>query len=137
MNAYLQGTCVLGAHYALGDMGTGGAPSVVTDEEYGPLSPEQLSRVGRPLTAAEQKAVNDWIAENLKKQEAAKKTAAKKTASPSAPWGFPQAPAVVPKIEAGWWGQPLWDGAPVKRWQGAIAGGGGALIVIGFLMMRR
>ena len=52
----------------LGDMGTGGAPSVITPgEEYGPLSPEQLSRLGRPLTAAEQKAVNDWHAENARK----------------------------------------------------------------------
>lgn len=52
-----------------GDMGTGGAPSV--SEEYGPVSPAQLAQLNRKLTAAEQKAVDDWQASQSVAMQAA------------------------------------------------------------------
>jgi hypothetical protein len=37
----------------------------------------------------------------------------------------------------GFWGQPLWNGAPINRWQGAATGAGLALAVTGFIMVVR
>ena len=41
------------------------------------------------------------------------------------------------KSATSFWGQALWAEAPVKRWQGAVAGAGLLAIVGGFLMARR
>jgi hypothetical protein len=46
----------------------------------------------------------------------------------------PQAPArggVVASVDQGFWMQPLWTGAPVRRWQGAIGGVGAFAILLG------
>lgn len=59
---------------ALGEFGTGGAPSVTdyaADGSYGPLSPEDLSKLDRALTPVEQKAVDDWQNADADKQLAA------------------------------------------------------------------
>lgn len=32
------------------------------------------------------------------------------------------AAAAQPQDDGGFWAQPLWGGAPVKRWHGAVAG---------------
>ncbi len=37
----------------------------------------------------------------------------------------------------GWWSTPLWSGAPVKRWQGAVGVGAGIAVVSGLIMMAR
>jgi hypothetical protein len=37
----------------------------------------------------------------------------------------------------GWWSTPLWAGAPVKRWQGAVGVGAGIAVVSGLIMMAR
>jgi hypothetical protein len=57
MRAHVIGMAVLG------DMGTGSAPSVTdypASGEYGPLSPEQLSKLPRDLTPTEKAAVAEW-----------------------------------------------------------------------------
>lgn len=67
---YLIGLCVLG------DAGTGGAPSLPVDTsyaDYGPFTPEQLSKLDRALTPAEQRAVDKWQSAQADAQLAAER----------------------------------------------------------------
>lgn len=63
-----------------GDMGTGGAPSLPVDyvpppeADYGPVSPEQLAKLARPLNKEEQKAADEWKAKQTKKPAALQQT---------------------------------------------------------------
>jgi peptidoglycan hydrolase-like protein with peptidoglycan-binding domain len=42
-----------------------------------------------------------------------------------------------PGAAASWWSQPLWDGAPIKRWQAGVGVGAGAALIFGLLRIRR
>ena len=48
-------------------------PASDYDASYGPLSPEQLAKLDRALTPAEQKAVEDWQASQSDAQLAAER----------------------------------------------------------------
>jgi peptidoglycan hydrolase-like protein with peptidoglycan-binding domain len=51
---------------------------------------------------------------------------------PGAPGSVP-----VPSLAPTFWSQPLWAGAPVKRWQGAVGAAAAAALAVGFAMVRR
>lgn len=138
--------------YLLGDVGTGGAPSVDL-QEYGPLSPEQLSKLDRVLTAAEQKAVSDWQSQQAEAQLAAERAKGgprSETVSVTAKGATiraPQSPrprmaqaGLVPVSAAGalgFWSQPLWEGSQTKRWQGAAIGAAVVAIALGATLLVR
>ncbi len=52
-----------------------------------------------------------------------------------------QVQAVAQKVTAavapGWWGTPLWAGAPVKRWQGVVGGGAAIAVGLGLALVAR
>lgn len=47
------------------------------------------------------------------------------------------APAQAAGASLSFWNQPLWDGAPLKRWQGAVGVAGGAAMMIGLWQLAK
>lgn len=116
MSAYLLGCDIIG------DMGTGGAPSLpVKQVYYGPESPMDLKAkqaAGIALNVAEKKGVADWdkaVAEALR------------TSKPIPP------PTVVVDKEPSFLFRPVFGG--LKVWQVGLAGVGLVSLAGGLLML--
>lgn len=138
----------------IGDFGTGNAPSVDL-AEFGPLSPEQLSKLNRPLTDAEQKAVRDWESQQtdaMLAAERAKGGPRSSTVSVTEKGAVLKADPAMKReynrivrtssmapisFEGGFWSQPLWQGSEWKRWHGAVGGLAAVAVAAGLAMVLR
>lgn len=115
-------------------------------DTLGPVSPAQLAQLDRALTPAEQKAVDDYQAQQSNAAQAAEeqkggpKATATVTAHGASVSKSPVSPApgrAAPAPAGGFLARSAWDGGP-KVWQAALGGVGAIGLVVGIgLALRR
>lgn len=151
----------------LGDMGTGGAPSLPVDgPEFGPAAggkhytdaptilavQKRLNALGFPCKvdgkfgpetegalfkfSGQHGPPDDDILDRLGVKVGGEMTPAARAQTLMSPTAGPKV-ANVELPQASFWSQPAWKGAPIKRWQGALAGAGLGLIVAGMVGLVR